>query len=365
MDVNGLDHAAEGCAVWDNYHPSGHSFTLNTTSTSRHTKSEKFTFSIPTSSNRYHFVSWGPIDKSTFKVIPVQSDKDQLVVEVDVVKDPRNIARVCALPSKGDEETYGVGIYSPRQEHPYPSDDWPAFSVKVFIPITNKQLRLNEFETKLGQFEHIFPDLSNVNFSKLSVGAANVPMTFEDVVANTITATNANGKISGKLTGASRVFVKNANAPIEGEVILTGAGAIHLDNANSPITSTIHLKSGDFYPRPDYTISLSNANAAISATIASQPVGSGLFIEGRTAMGNVDVRLHPAFEGDFKLSNVLRTPVVELQNKKDPSGEGRERHLSFEKRGSTTIGNVKWGDVEHAPGSVKLTTVGGLLGLYL
>ncbi|CAE6430544.1 unnamed protein product [Rhizoctonia solani] len=366
MDVNGLDHDAEGCAVWDNYHPSGHSFTLNTsTSTSRHTQSDKYTFSIPTSSERYHFVSWGPIDKSTFEVVPVESDKDQLVVEVNVVKDPRNVARVCALPSKGDEETYGVGIYSPRQEHPYPSDDWPTFNVKVFIPTTKKQQRLNAFETNLGQFEHIFPDLSNVNFSRLSVGAANVPMSFEDVVANTITATNANGKISGKLTGASRVFVKNANAPIEGDVILTGAGAIHLNNANSPITSTIHLKSGDFYPRPDYSISLSNANAAISATIASQPVGSGLFIKGNTAMGDVNVYLNPAYEGDFKLSNILGTPIVELQNKKDPSGEGRERHLSFQKRGSTTIGNVKWGDVERAPGTVDLTTVGGSLGLYL
>ncbi|CAE6469427.1 unnamed protein product [Rhizoctonia solani] len=364
VDVKGLDHGAEGCAVWDHYDPStGHVHSLNTTTTSTHTKSDKYTFSIPTSSERYHFVSWGPIDKSTFEVVPVESDKDQLVVEVTVLKDPYDGARVCKLPSEG--ETYGVGIYSPRREYPYPSDDWPAFSVKVFLPVTKKQQHLNAFETRLGQFEHIFPDLSTIDFSRLLVGAANVPMTFENVMANTIAATNANGKISGKFIGGTEVLVKNANAPIEGEITLTGAGKITLGNANSPITSTVHLKSGDFYPRPDYHLSLSNANAPISATIASQPLNSGVFLKGSTAMGNVNIRLNAAYEGGFKLSNVFGTPVVELTNKKDPSGEGRERHLSFEKRGSTTIGSVRWGNGEHAPGQVDLSTVGGSIGLYL
>ncbi|KAG8690738.1 hypothetical protein FRC11_009407 [Ceratobasidium sp. 423] len=363
MDVKGLDHDAEGCAVWDHYDPStGHVRSFN--ATSFRTKSDKYTFSIPTSSERYHFVSWGPIDKSTFEVVPVESTEDQLVVQVKVLKDPYDGARVCKLPSQGDE-VYGVGIYSPRREYPYPSEDWPAFSVKVFLPVSKKQQHLNALETRLGQFEHIFPDLSTIDFSRLIVGAANVPMTFENVVANTIAATDANGKISGKFVGATQVLIKNANAPIEGEVTLTGAGKITLGNANSPITSTIHLKSGDFHPRPDYHLSLSNANAPISATIGSQPVGSGFFLTGSTAMGNVDVHLNAAYEGGFKLSNVFRTPVVEMKNKKDPSGEGRGRYLSFEKRGSTTVGRVQWGNGEHAPGQVDLSTVGGSIGLYL
>ncbi|KAJ1309378.1 hypothetical protein OPQ81_006155 [Rhizoctonia solani] len=345
MDLKGIDHDAEGCGVWDTYDPSGHTYSLNATTSSTHTKSDKYTFSIPTSSEQYHFVSWGPIDKSTFEVVPVESDKDQLVVEVDVVKDPYDSARVCKLPSKGDQKPYGVGIYSPRREHPYPPEDWPAFNIKVFLPIAKTtQKRLNAFETRLGQFEHIFPDLSTINFSRLNLGAANVPMHLESVVADTISVSDANGKIEGKLAGATSVSVKNANAPIEGEVTLTGAGKIHLSNANSPITSTVHLKSGDFDPRPDYHISISNANAPISATIASQPLNSGFFLKGETVMGDVNVHLNAAYEGGFKLSNVFRSPVVELRNKKDPSGEGRRRYLSFEKRGSTTIGSVQWGE---------------------
>ncbi|CAE6491158.1 unnamed protein product [Rhizoctonia solani] len=365
MDVNELDHDAEGCAVWDRYHPSDRSHVSNVSISSHWTRSDKYTFSIPISSERYHFVSWGPIDKSTFEVVPVESDEEQVVVEVQVVKDPYDVARVCALPSKGDEATYGVGIYSPRKENPYPPEDWPAFNVKVFLPTTNHQQHLGAFETNLGQFEHIFPDLSTINFSRLSVASANVPMTLDDVVADTISASNANGKISGKLTGATRVSVKTANAPIEGEVTLTGPGTLHLSNANSPITSTIHLKAGDSYPRPDYHLDLSTANAPISATIASQPLNSGFFLQGHTVMGDINLHLNAAFEGDFKLSNVFKTPMVELKNKKDPSGEGRERYLRFEKRGSTTVGSVQWGRGDHAPGNVDVSTVGGSIGLYL
>ncbi|CAE7150533.1 unnamed protein product [Rhizoctonia solani] len=360
LDIQGLDHHAEGCAVWDNYEPSHDFSSTNAT----YTRSNKYTFSIPLSSERYHFVSWGPIDKSLFQVIPVESDKDQVVVEVVIEKDPYDVARVCALPSKGEQETYGVGIYSPRREHPYPSEDWPVFSVKVFLPVTKAQQHLGSFETRLGQFEHVFPDLATINFSRLSVGAANVPMSFEDVVANVIRASNANGKISGKLTAGTKLTVSNANAPIEGEVTLTGSGVLHLNNANSPITSTIHLKSGDAHPRPEYQLSLTNANAPVSATI-SQPLNSGLSLKASTVMSNVDVRLDPAYEGEFKLSNVFGSPVVELKNKEDPSGEGRERYLRFDKRGSTTVGSVEWGRGDHAHGNVDLSTVGGSIELYL
>ncbi|KAF8693192.1 hypothetical protein RHS03_08417, partial [Rhizoctonia solani] len=373
MDLQGINHDAEGCAVWDHYSPSHRSDSIASNVTSRphvrgQSKSDegdKFTFLIPTSSPRYHFVSSGPIDKSTFQIVPVKSDKEQLVVEVEVIKDPEGEARVCALPSSGDSDVYGVGFYSPRNKHPYPPSSWPAFTVKVFLPITDKQQHLNALETRLGQFEHIFPDLSqSFDFERLDLAAANVPMTFEDVVAGTIDVSNANAKIQGKLTGSSRVAVRNANAPVDAEVTLTGPGEIILDNANSPITSTIHLKSGDFYPRPDYHISLKNANAPISATIASQPLRSGFFLRGDTVMGDVDVHLNAAYEGGFKLSNLFRSPTVELTNKKDPSGEGRHRYLSFEKRGSTTIGHVAWGTEEHAPGQVDLSTVGKSIGLY-
>jgi hypothetical protein len=117
MDIAGLDHDAEGCAVWDHYDPDSPRHILEgvrtntTTMYTRHDEGDKFSFSIPTSSERYHFVSWGPIDRSQFQVIAVESDKEQIVVEVEIIKDPKGVARVCALPSTGDAETYGVGFY--------------------------------------------------------------------------------------------------------------------------------------------------------------------------------------------------------------------------------------------------------------
>ena len=111
----GIDSGAEGCAVWDHYDPDSphrHPFNASSPAFSKlRGAGDKSTFSIPTSSSRYHFTSWGPIDKSRFEVIPVESDKKQIVVEVEVVKDPKGVARVCALPSSGEDETYGVGIY--------------------------------------------------------------------------------------------------------------------------------------------------------------------------------------------------------------------------------------------------------------
>lgn len=123
IGVSGLDHDAEGCAVWDHYDPD-HPLQVTKdaqssgNATRRHgDDDDKFTFSIPISSERYHFVSWGPIDKSSIQLLPVKSDKKQIVVEIEILKDPRGVARVCALPSNKDDngdDTYGVGIYVSR-----------------------------------------------------------------------------------------------------------------------------------------------------------------------------------------------------------------------------------------------------------
>ncbi|KAG8690540.1 hypothetical protein FRC08_010498, partial [Ceratobasidium sp. 394] len=374
--MTGLDHNTDDCSVWDHYDPDPpHRHNQDLTSLLRHNTAttrdagDKYTFNIPTSSARYHFVSWGPIDKSRFEVVPVESDKKQLVVEVEVTKDPRGVARVCALPSTGDAEPYGVGFYAPRLPSPDRHDYFPAFKVLVYIPVSSSQQNLNAFETRLGQFEHVFPDISKtINFSRLQTSAVNVPMTFKSVVATSVHVTNANGPVSGKLTSATDLIVSNANAKINGEYTLTQAGNIKIDNANAPTDVQIRLKSGDSHPRPDYHITTSNANGPIDLTILEQPVGSGFFLKAFNAMSAVRVHLHAAFEGTFKLSTVFNRPSVEVTNKEDPAGRGRERFVQFDKRGSTTSGRAGWGSPndakEHAPGNVDADTVMGPIELF-
>ncbi|KAG9095131.1 hypothetical protein FRC06_010095 [Ceratobasidium sp. 370] len=377
--MTGLNHDTDDCSVWDHYDPDRpHRHDIDLTSLPRNTTAttedagDKYTFTIPTSSARYHFASWGPIDKSRFEVVPVESDRKQLVVEVEVTKDPRGVARVCALPSTGDAEPYGVGFYAPRLPGPDRQDYFPAFKVLVYIPTSSSQQNLNAFETRLGQFEHIFPDLSqSINFSRLQTSAANVPMTFKSVVATSVHVTNANGPITGKLTSATDLIVSNANDKISGEYTLTQAGNIKLDNANAQVHPTdvqIRLKSGDFHPRPDYHITTSNANSPIDLTILEQPVGSGFFLKASNAVAAVRVHLHAAFEGTFKLSTVLNRPSVEVTNKEDPAGRGRERFVQFNQRGSTTSGRAGWGSPndakEHAPGNVDASTVMGPIELF-
>ncbi|QRV86879.1 hypothetical protein RhiJN_14897 [Ceratobasidium sp. AG-Ba] len=372
--ISGLNHDADDCSVWDHYDPDHHStsaYNGTTSASKRFDAGDKYSFTIPTSSSRYHFASWGPIDKSSFEVIPVESDKDQIVVEVEVTKDPEGIARVCSLPSKSenDGERYGVGFYAPRlrdRDNYY----FPAFNVLVYVPTKSSQQHLNSFETRLGQFEHIFPDLSSsINFSHLHVSAANVPMTFESVTATDVRVSGANAPIRGKLTSATDLIVSNANREIKGEYTLTQAGKIHISNANAPIEADIHLKAGDFHPRPDYYVQASNANAPISIKVVEQPTGSGLFFKASSVMSAVRVHLHAAFEGSFKLTNILKQPYVEVINKDDdPAGRGRERFVQFDRRGSTTSGRVGWGSPddakEHAPGDVKLDTIGAPLELF-
>jgi len=372
-DMAGLNHGAEGCAVWDNYDPDNHhQFTDQTVPVNQRTThrdaGDKYSFSIPTSSARYHFASWGQIDKSRFEVVAVKSDKEQIVVEVETIKDPRGVARVCALPSRGDSEIYGVGFYSPRTHGR--GDESPAFKVTVYIPVASdgSQRQLQSFETRLGQFEHVFPDLSKtINFSQLSASAANVPMLFESVVATAVSVHNANSPISGKLTSATDLVVTNANGEIRTELTLTQGGNIKLTNANSPISAQIHLKAGDFYPRPDYHLTTSNANGPIDVTVLEQPVGSGFFLKGSSVMSAVRVHLNAAFEGAFKLSNVFNQATVKVTNNEDPAGRGRERYVQFDRRGSTTSGQAGWGSPdakEHAPGNIEISNVGAPLELF-
>ncbi|KAG8742842.1 hypothetical protein FRC12_015243 [Ceratobasidium sp. 428] len=376
-DMTRINPNSDDCSVWNHYDPDQpHRHDANITSPPRTQNAstqdagDKYSFSIPTSSSRYHFVSWGPIDKSRFEVVPVESDKKQIVVEVEVTKDPEGVARVCALPSTGDDQTYGVGFYAPRIPGRHDHHYAPAFKVLVYIPTSSSQQHLNAFETRLGQFEHVFPDLSQTtNFSRIQTSAANVPMTFQSVTATSVHVSNANGPISGSLTSATDLIVSNANGKIDGEFTLTQAGNIKLDNANGPTTAQIRLKSGDFHPRPDYHLTASNANGPVDLTVLEQPVGSGFFLKGSNAMSAVRVHLNAAFEGAFKLSTVFNRPNVEVTNKdEDPAGRGRERFVQFDQHGSTTSGRAGWGSPndakEHAPGNVVLDTVAAPLELF-
>ncbi|KAF8750000.1 hypothetical protein RHS01_09700 [Rhizoctonia solani] len=379
MDLQGINHDAEGCAVWDHYSPSHRSDSIASNVTSRphvrgQSKSDegdKFTFSIPTSSRA-----------------TILSHKEQLVVEVEVIKDPEGEARVCALPSSGDSDVYGVGFYvrlllsvlSPfntdcmggtivtEEQASIPTVVLACIYRQSLPPHHRQTQHLNALETRLGQFEHIFPDLSqSFDFERLDLAAANVPMTFEDVVAGTIDVSNANAKIQGKLTGSSRVAVRNANAPVDAEVTLTGPGEIILDNANSIIQSNHvddpfkvwRLLSS---PRLPHLAQKRQCTDQRDDRISTAPFR--VLPQRGHRDGGCGRASERSVRGGFKLSNLFRSPTVELTNKKDPSGEGRHRYLSFEKRGSTTIGHVAWGTEEHAPGQVDLSTVGKSIGLY-
>jgi hypothetical protein len=83
----------------------------------------------------------------------------------------------------------------------------------------------------------------------------------------------------------------------------------------------------------------------------------------RTTNGRADVRLHPAFEGNFGAQTSSADEVILVKaDVDDPSGQGRERKfedIRWDRSGLQGLrGRVGWGTQEGKSGMVDVRTSG-------
>lgn len=88
-----------------------------------------------------------------------------------------------------------------------------------------------------------------------------------------------------------------------------------------------------------------SSNGRLDLAFPTQPLNSYLSLDAKTSNARADVGLHPAYEGSFQLRTSNRSPALEDEKPRDPSGQGRRRRINYQVlNGGVLNGQVQWGD---------------------
>lgn len=97
------------------------------------------------------------------------------------------------------------------------------------------------------------------------------------------------------------------------------------------------------------------AIGGVTLNFPHAPVDSKLELVAHTALAPVDVKVHKSYEGGFSVSTSMARSAVTHERVRDPSGQGRERKVEFERQTPGSIqGSVSWGG--KTKGFVDLST---------
>jgi len=201
------------------------------------------------------------------------------------------------------------------------------------------------------------------------------------VIFGNVSLTSANEHVTAKALEAEKISILTANAPIFGD--FKANESISLATANAPVRASVELVNDNSSQATLALVSTSNSNIDISSKLTSgadnagsfgvaastvrgkvdmkftdAPVDSILTVNAETALADVEVYLHPTYQGSFELSTELA--AVRLHNPKnvdDPAGRGRKRVVHLDRDSKTRIeGETWWGKKGEPLGAVKLKT---------
>ncbi|KAK7438182.1 hypothetical protein VKT23_018114 [Stygiomarasmius scandens] len=373
------------------------------------------TFELPISSKSLFLLSRGPFSFGAVDIGQSDQPGDSVLVNVTThYRHPHLLehAQVCQL--NRHEGEVGVGVFStrPPRRGPHRHRHIPVwFGINVTLPKGTEEspLELKTFATSMGIFPQTIGDLTKtVRFENLFLKSAVSGISAKTVWAKNMVAKtsaapiqgifgassslklvtsnsgihalgislgestikSANGPIIGTYTASTRLDLITANAPIDVNVTLFNKDEdtpteVKMETAHGRVNGNLTLykihsdKEEDSASNPggSFKISASNAVGPISLLTSRAPVNSTINLKAKTALGPVQVQMHPTFEGRFSVQTTMgKNEVTVDEEQEDPDKKGRKRSVDFSKAGSATIGKVYWGDANNLRGEVKLET---------
>ncbi|KAK0212095.1 hypothetical protein DFS33DRAFT_1279063 [Desarmillaria ectypa] len=324
-------------------------------------QSATVSFDLPLNSDKLFLLARGSYTNGWVYVgqsEDVGLDTAKVEVTAKYQDDELELAKVCKVSRAGNEN--GIGFFTPR--HAHRSHIHLGFDVRVLLP--KAPLTIQDFRTDLPLFSHHVGMLETVFFESITLHGAMMPIYVESVSTAVGKFKNANSPIEGKFNTSTSLDLVTANSPINVIVGLFNTGGeesttVSMESANAPISAGISLLStapsstGGKFGVKAYT-----ARGKIELGFIDASVDSALDLTAHTAMGPVDVTMHPTYEGEFRLATVMgRAEVTTHDEVEDPKGEERKRSVSFERAGGSIVaGRVWWGEEGKGRGTVDLKT---------
>ncbi|KAG2142309.1 uncharacterized protein EDB93DRAFT_613861 [Suillus bovinus] len=238
------------------------------------------------------------------------------------------------------------------------------FDVTLTLPASASEdaLYIKNLETSAPLFRHEVAALSDtVFFGSISLNTLNFPINVQSVAAETGVFTTANGPIKGHFHSTSSLKLITTNMNIDADVDLfhnesAKPSDLVMTTANAPINARVSLTTASGYGG-EFGVDTQTANAPFTLTYVNSPVYSQLNSKAKTANAPATVHLHSAFEGSFSISSSFLGPSLEQHRVEDPTGKGRERHVTTSRSRGNIQGSVRWVDAEHNGGGTGLVQV--------
>ncbi|KAF8190898.1 hypothetical protein BJ912DRAFT_902997 [Pholiota molesta] len=327
------------------------------------------TFDLPLEYARIFLMARGQLSSGIVDVITSSTQPSNTVsvrVHIQYGRDEaHNLAKVCKLARNAGQAPEGVGIFTPRWRDGRRREGM-VFQTTVVLPEAathDAPLFVRGLEIDAPNFVYRFADMNEkIHFGSLELRGSNQPIDVKSLSATIVDVRTKNGYIKGIFNTTKSLVLEATNTPIEVDVGMRSAeGSKPTFNArtsNGPIDAAISLLTDS--PRSGggtYTVTTSSSNGALQLQFPAQPVGAALRLIAATTNGPARVRLHPAFEGDFRLQSTAAAAVREGRGVEDPSGAGRRRLVDYAggTPGDTRVvaGSVRW-DAVGARGAARL-----------
>ncbi|KAI0087035.1 hypothetical protein BDY19DRAFT_995456 [Irpex rosettiformis] len=336
---------------------------------------------LPISSDLLYFLGHGHLTHGIINFVD-SNVHDSNTASVDVTfsyswhdhdheHDLSELLKVCRLHRAEGKD--GVGIFSPERSH-YPGGHYHRSRVEVVVQLPSSA-KIKALDASLPLFVHELGDFHNsVTFGDIKLKTSNSPITAQFLTADKISLETSNSHIAGTFNSTDAIDVFTSNSFINGDFYLSNdAGSsnpsrINLHSRNAPVNAKFYLTStAADQKQGSFNVDVQTSNSPLDVKFNDAPVDSRVTFIGKTSNSHALATLHETFEGKFSVSTGRWFEAgVHVEKKEDPSGKGRERHVSQigSHRGHAE-GKAFWGDADIlGPGYAELTTSNSPAHLY-
>jgi len=246
------------------------------------------------------------------------------------------------------------------------------FNITVLLPEGKDVTTIPHFQTHLPLFQHVIRSLPKHRFGSISLHSADSSIIVENVVGNKISVHTKNAPIIGTFNTSSFIDIKTSNAPVKVGINAfngntTFPTGVKIHTSNSVLLAELALLSmHEDHTGGAFAVHARTSNSPLKINCTEQAPDARLALNAHTSNSPAHVRLHPAFEGTFKLRTSIFPAVVAGADAdvEDPAGRGRKRVVEVRTigRGSGIVhGDVEWVPqddevVAPAAGKVEVST---------
>ncbi|KAI0698306.1 hypothetical protein C8T65DRAFT_697896 [Cerioporus squamosus] len=315
---------------------------------------------LPLSAKELHFDAEGAHMGGAFEVsrTGARGSEDVLVdIQADYHRE-QVLQEAAVYHMHSEDEKHGVRIFrrAGHERMSMFSNNAIQFHIHVRLPSSSPNdahiLRMNALSTDLPLFSHHLHRFGeSVHFDRVTLRTSQCPIDAELLAARTASLSTSNGEIRGTFRTSELLKVDTSNARVSVDAALTSGGdaevsQLVIQTSNGPIQANISLASGA--PLADaskFDVVAHTTNGPVTVAFVEQTANSRVIASLQTTNAPASVKMHPAFEGQFKLrSSPFLPPTVIESRVEDRAGHGRVRRITKQVVGPGMVaGSVAWG----------------------